>query len=84
MLEILHDAGEIMIKPTINTDSGRGITMHNIQDGVDLLSGESVNSLIAKLKDNYVVQEKLVAHPLAKLYAQSINTIRVYLIVAIQ
>ena len=78
MLEILHDAGEIMIKPTINTDSGRGITMHNIQDGVDLLSGESVNSLIAKLKDNYVVQEKLVAHPAyAKLYAQSINTIRV-------
>lgn len=78
MLEILKNAGNILIKPTVNTGSGIGITMHKIQNGIDLLSGVSVHTIISKLKNNYIVQEKLTAHPAyARLYDKSINTIRV-------
>lgn len=78
MLEILENAGNIVIKPTINTNSGMGITVHNIQNGIDLLSGENVNTILLKQKKNYIIQEKLVAHTAyASLYEQSINTIRV-------
>lgn len=78
MLEILKDAGNIVIKPAINTNSGIGITMHNIQNGIDLLSGESINEIISKLNKNYIIQERLVGHSdYAKLYDKSINTIRV-------
>jgi len=78
MSGILRDAGNIVIKPTINTNSGIGITMHNIQNGKDLLSGESVETIILKLNKNYIIQERLVAHPdYVRLYDKSINTIRV-------
>ncbi|RJE48978.1 MULTISPECIES: sugar-transfer associated ATP-grasp domain-containing protein [unclassified Dehalobacter] len=78
MLEVLKDVGNIVIKPTINTNSGIGITMHNIQNGIDLLSGESVKNIIIKLNNNYIIQEKLVAHSdYARLYDKSINTIRI-------
>ncbi|MEN6461188.1 MAG: sugar-transfer associated ATP-grasp domain-containing protein, partial [Syntrophomonas sp.] len=78
MIEILKDAGNIVIKPTVNSNSGKGITMHNIQNGIDLLSGESVSRIISKLNKNYIIQEKLAAHSdYARLYDKSINTVRV-------
>lgn len=78
MLAILKDSANIVIKPTINTNSGIGITMHNIQNGIDSLSGESVSTVISKLNKNYIIQEKLIGHSgYARLYDKSINTIRV-------
>lgn len=77
MLEMLQDAGDIVIKPTVNTNSGVGISMHNIQNGIDLLSGESIAGIISKLYKNYTIQKKLIAHSdYARLYDKSINTIR--------
>lgn len=67
-----------VIKNTIDTGSGRDVNVVEIADDKDLISGNSFINLPTLRRDNFVVQEKIVAHPLfAALHPQSVNTLRV-------
>ena len=65
-------------KKTVDTSSGRDVRLIEMKDGVDLRKNEKIQDILASMGKNFVVQEKIQAHPaFAALYAGSVNTIRV-------
>ena len=75
---LLGNAGEVFVKPTVDTNSGRGCFVARFENGVDVLSGTSVEAFFEGLGNDYAVQERLVCHEsIRKLYADSVNTFRV-------
>lgn len=52
--------------------------MIDIHNGIDSVSGETVDDLLKHIGNNYVVQERLVCHSsIQKIYSHSVNTFRV-------
>ena len=77
-VEILSNIGEVIIKPAIDSDSGTNVRLLNIKNGVDVNSNQPIEDILKKYKKNYLIQEKVIPHKaLAKLYPNSINTIRI-------
>ncbi len=77
-IENLKNIGEVIIKITVESSSGRGVKLCNFKNGIDEITNKPIESIIKEMGDNIVVQEKLVAHKdYAKLHESSINTIRV-------
>ena len=73
----LDNAGEVFIKPSVDTGSGKNCMLANIQGGKDLLSSKPLAELLAPLGMDYTVQERLRCHEsIAVLYAESVNTFR--------
>lgn len=78
MEDVLRGAGEVFIKPSVGSSSGRGCFVAAFEGGRDALTGKTVRETLAPLGENYVVQERLHCHAsLAKLYAGSVNTFRI-------
>lgn len=76
--ELLFDIGEAFIKPSVETGSGKGCSVIDIHNGIDSVSGETVDDLLKHIGNNYVVQERLVCHSsIQKIYSHSVNTFRV-------
>ena len=76
-LRRLSDAGEQFCKPSVETDSGRGCFVARFEKGFDQLSGESAEAILARLGDDFVIQERVVCHESIRgLYAGSVNTFR--------
>ena len=74
----LENIGEVIIKPTIDTNSGNNVRLINIQNGQDIISHENIEEILKKYKSNFTIQEKIKPHPtFSKLNPTSINTIRV-------
>ena len=77
-LSCLKDIGNAVIKPTIDSSSGEGIRMINIKNGVDIKSNETIESILAQYKTDYIVQERITQSVLlTALYPNAINTFRV-------
>ena len=78
-LKKLKNIGEVIIKPTIGTDSGRGVALLNIKNGIDLISNESLETILKKYNCNYAIQEKIHQHKdFARFNPSSVNTIRMH------
>lgn len=76
-VKILWDLGEAVIKPTVDSSSGSDVRVVDLKNGIDTITGESVEKLFGKYKTDFVVQERIIAHSsLKKLYPSAINTIR--------
>lgn len=74
----IGDAGLVIIKPTIDTSSGEGILKANFVNGADTLSGETVDKVVDRYKQNFIVQECVKqSRYLADLCDKSLNTFRV-------
>ena len=74
----IGDAGLVIMKPTIDTSSGEGILKANFVNGTDTLSGENVDKLVDRYKQNFIVQECVKqSRYLADLCDKSLNTFRV-------
>ncbi|MCM1263705.1 MAG: hypothetical protein NC313_13420 [Butyrivibrio sp.] len=75
----LVDAGGAMfVKPSIETGSGEGCHIINIDNGMDIVTGNSVEKTLADLGENFVIQELIKCHEnIARLHPQSVNTFRV-------
>ena len=75
----LHDGRYFAIcKKTIDTSSGRDVRLIEVENGIDVRKNEKLQDVLASMGKNFVVQERLQAHPaFAALYAGSINTLRV-------
>ena len=78
LMDGLNSIGEVFIKKTIDSSSGRGCFLANLVDGVDTKSGESLNDIISSLGSDFVVQERIKCHnTISSLYPNSVNTFRV-------
>ena len=74
----VKDIGEAVIKPSVDSNSGRNVNLLNIKNGIDINTNESINEILNKYNKNYMVQEKIKQHKdFAKLNPSSVNTIRI-------
>lgn len=74
----IGDSGLVIVKPTIDTSSGEGILKANFVNGTDTLSGETVDKVVDRYKQNFIVQECVKqSRYLADLCDKSLNTFRV-------
>lgn len=69
---------EAVIKGTVDTSSGRDVQILSLDNGFDKNSKKDIKEIIETMGKDFVVQEKIEPHKsFAKLYAKSINTLRV-------
>ena len=73
-MEIIKNEQEIIIKPTQESGSGRGISFFKI----DKQSDEVMDALVSSRETNFIVQRIVKQHPfLSNIYANSLNSIRI-------
>lgn len=69
---LLNDAGEVFIKPTVETGSGSGCEVASAE------SYDAAMKIIERLGADFVVQERLKCHEdIARIYSGSVNTFRI-------
>lgn len=74
----ISNIGEIFIKPTRESNSGRGCGVFEFKNGYDLNSGASVNDILKSAGTNFNIQEVLRnCHSVSKLHPHSLNTFRI-------
>lgn len=74
----LENIGKVFLKPTLDSNSGRGCGMFNFKKGIDLNSGESVKDIILKAGNNFNFQEIIEnCDSIKRLHPNSINTFRI-------
>lgn len=75
---ILYNIGKAFIKPTKDSNSGKGCAIVNIQNGFDKNSGLPINELLKKQGKDFNIQELLVnCKSIRNLHPESINTFRI-------
>lgn len=75
----LADVGDVVVKATIDTSSGRDVCVCDFHDGVDVKSAKSVQEIMERVgMHNFIVQEKVrQSATMARIYPKSVNTFRV-------
>lgn len=77
-IQILENIGEAVIKPTVDSSSGKNIKILDLHNGINIKDDVSIKELLSSYSSNYIVQEKIQPHPdLKKIYPNAINTLRV-------
>lgn len=77
-VELLNNAGTVIIKPTVDSSSGESVIKAEITDGIDASCGLSINGLFNKYHQNFIVQECVCqSEYLSRLCDKSLNTFRV-------
>lgn len=75
---ILYNIGNAFIKPSRDSNSGKGCAVINIQNGIDQNSGRSVKEILNKQGKYFNIQELLVnCKSIRDLHPESINTFRI-------
>lgn len=73
----LSNVGKCIIKPTVETGSGKGVQILNIASGIDTYTNIPIKNIFNALGKNYIIQECVNnSKELSKLYPYSLNTIR--------
>lgn len=76
-IKILYNIGEVVVKPTLFSSSGRDVRLLSIKDGIDIKSGEKFETIINKYDKNYIIQKKLEQSKiLSDINSSSVNTLR--------
>ena len=74
----LSDAGEVIIKPAVDSNSGRGVILARLQGGRDVISRKAIPQLLSGYGDDFVIQERLVCHEsIRRINPGSVNTLRI-------
>lgn len=74
----LGNTGKCIVKKTVDTSSGRDVEICDIRNGMDTLSGKTLEQIVAPFGKNFVVQELVRQAPqIAQLNETSFNTFRV-------
>lgn len=77
-IEILSTLSSAVVKPTLNSSSGRNVCILNMQSGINTKTNETAEQLVDRYGQDFIVQEKIEPNKeLKKLYPNSINTMRV-------
>ena len=74
----MDSIGDCFIKPSIDSCSGEGCSLCNLEDGVDKVSGKTVEQILDFYSDNFLVQECITCNEeIRKIYPDSVNTFRI-------
>ncbi len=74
----LCNAGACVIKPTVETGSGKGVLFLNISGGKDSESGADIESIFKKYDKDFIIQLTVKNNKqLSALYPASLNTFRI-------
>lgn len=78
VIKKLNNIGEVIIKPSIDSNSGRDVNLLNIKNGKDINSNMKLSDILNKYKKNFLIQERIRQHyTFEKLNPSSVNTIRI-------
>jgi hypothetical protein len=74
---ILTSLTNVVLKPTIGGNSGKGVVVCQLDNGIDLKTGFDIKTLLDDREINYIVQERMRQHEsISMIYPHSVNTIR--------
>lgn len=78
-IELLSNAGSVVIKPSVGFGSGNGIIFADFQTGKDTRSGMSVSALLKSMVSRQVLVQKVLEQheTYAAVNASSVNSIRI-------
>lgn len=75
--------GKVFLKVTVDTNSGRGVRMMELKNGIDIRSNRECTVIMDEMGKDFVIQECILPHPIfKKLYPDAINTLRVITYIA--
>lgn len=60
-MSCIKDVGEVFIKPTVESGSGKGCFIASFHNGIDEISGKSISDVL-DIEEDYAVQERLRCH----------------------
>ena len=70
--------GEFIIKESIDSSSGQGVELININNGIIEKNGIRLDQYLIKYGNNFIIQEKIEeTEDLKQLHPESVNTIRI-------
>ena len=76
--KLIGDAGEFIIKPTVDTMGARNVRLCDMRNGVDAATGDTAQALMTGYGHDFILQRRVRCHPsIAKLYPNAVNTLRV-------
>lgn len=76
--QILQNAGKLFVKITTDSCGGKGCSVVNFVNGIDVNTNLSVSKILSSLGENFCLQEVLVCHEsIRKIYPNSVNTFRI-------
>lgn len=79
----LQNVGEVVIKKSTDTSSGRGVILCDIENGIDRKSGRPLTALLDEMGKDFTVQARVKQHEVMNtLYPHSLNTFRVMTYIA--
>ena len=71
-------SGQYFLKPTVDTGSGVGCQVVDVENGYDKISNTPIAKVIESKGNNWVIQERLKCHnSIAAIYSDSVNTFRI-------
>lgn len=74
----LKNAGEVFLKPSVDTGSGKQCMLLQMEGGVDQISGKKAAEILSSIGKNFVVQKRIICSPeVQALHPQSCNTFRI-------
>lgn len=77
-VKVANNCGYSVIKPTINTSSGKNVRFLNVVNGVDLNTNMHLKDLFDKYNQNFVLQKKLnQCKEVSDIHPHSLNTFRI-------
>lgn len=77
-ISLLKNSGKKLWKKTVESSSGRSITITNIKDSFDSNTKLTLEELINKYEENFIIQECIEnCEAISKLYNESLNTFRI-------
>lgn len=78
IIENLKNAGELFIKPSVDSSSGSRCYLMNLQDGFDKISRKNIKDIINIYAKDFVIQERIRCEKtIANIYPNAVNTFRV-------
>lgn len=77
-IDILFNVGQTVIKPTIDSGSGKNIQFLSIKDGIDIYTKRTLKDIIREYNGDFNIQECIKnSNLLSCIYPDSVNTFRV-------
>ena len=77
-LKLLKNCGNKIIKKTIDSDSGRGVSIIDVHSGIDQKNNVTIENLLNEFGNNFIVQDLVKnSADIRKIYPKSLNTFRV-------
>lgn len=77
-IEMIDGVGDVFIKPSVDSGSGKGCILAKINNKIDAYSGKKIKDILKECGNDFVVQQRLkCCKEIANIYPNSVNTFRV-------